>query len=290
MLLTKTCNFCVHRIKTDGRVLFMGMEHVYYTFYFIIAKTAPTENKAIIKTREYRLKTRTRKKWPLFFSIQDLQDQSRVLQDFIVPSIPCIDTYMLCVCVCVWFATITVELLSLCCNNQEVVSYCGSSPAIVVVSPPCGSVEWERIDHSRHQIESSGATVETQRLQERKQHRLISDLTPHPSGVCVSKHKEEIKGKETRHEPFPRVCLCVCASHQFSPGDLWDPAVNPSEVGYKEANGQGPTQDREKHEPAESRHEEILCAPDQNPHHHARNLQGRRKKQWYSADTRSIAS
>lgn len=60
MLLTKTCNFCVYRIKTDGRVLFMGMEHVYYTFY-IIAKTSPTENKAIIKTREYRLKTRTRK-------------------------------------------------------------------------------------------------------------------------------------------------------------------------------------------------------------------------------------
>lgn len=59
MLLVKTCNFCVYRIKTDGRVLFMGMEHVYYTFY-IIAKTAPTENKAIIMTREYGLKTRPR--------------------------------------------------------------------------------------------------------------------------------------------------------------------------------------------------------------------------------------
>lgn len=62
------------------------------------------------------------------------------------------------------------------------------------------------------------------------------------------------------------VSVCVCVCYQCSPRDLWYSAVGSSEINNKQANGQHPAQDGNKHHPAESRHMKILCTPNQNPH------------------------
>lgn len=74
-------------------------------------------------------------------------------------------------------------------------------------------------------------------------------------------------------------CISVCMCYQCSPGDLWYPIVSSSEVNYKQTNGQKPAWDGNKHHPAERRQMIILCAPHQDPHHHATHLEERRESQ-----------
>lgn len=155
----------------------------------------------------------------------------------------------------------------------EGVSYCRCSPAIVVVSPPSGSVQWERIDHCCHQIEGSSATVEAQWLDRTVGQNQI--LERHVIHNVFEAEEAEIT--KQRNEPHSRsVCVSVWEFYQRRPGHLWYPAVNSSKVDYKQANGQSPAQDGKKHHPAESRHMKIVGARDQNPHHHATHLRERR--------------
>lgn len=79
----------------------------------------------------------------------------------------------------------------------------------------------------------------------------------------------DTKMKQSLHS----VCMC----YQCSPGDLWYSVVSSSEVNYEQTNGQNPARDGNKHHPAESRQMIILCAPHQDPHHHATHLEERRE-------------
>lgn len=128
---------------------------------------------------------------------------------------------------------------------------------------------------------SSCSCVGPQWLRSQKQHPPLPSPGTELWHCCShreTKGREKHSNRQTQYSGNTRNCECG-AGYQCSPWDLRYPVVGSGQVNHKQTKGQNPTQDGDKHHPAESRQVKIICSPHQDPHQQATDLEGSHHRQ-----------